>query len=69
MNHLDMMQDDTSGGTLNETGLLSKGAAIFRSKLIADFHLLETFSEHGSRVEAPSYYTSDILSKLPNCLK
>lgn len=50
--------DDTA------TDLLSKGAEVFRSKLIADFHLLESINERGSRIEAPAYYTSDVVGKL-----
>ena len=48
----------------NATDLLSKGAEVFRSKLIADFHLLESINERGGKVEAPSYYTTDVIGKL-----
>lgn len=45
--------------------VLSHRAEIFRSKLIEDFHLLETMSEHG-RKRAPVYNSSDVLGKLIN---
>ena len=45
----------------DDTDLLSKRAEVFRSKLISDFHLLESISEAGSRVDAPKYYTKDLL--------
>ncbi|KAJ8029473.1 Cation channel sperm-associated protein 2 [Holothuria leucospilota] len=37
---------------------LSPHAEVFRSKLIEDFHLLESFDEHG-RSDAPKYYSKD----------
>ena len=44
--------------------LLSRGAGVFRSKLITDFHLLESIREADRGVEKPMYYTSDIDGKL-----
>ena len=52
---------DGDAPVADETDLLSKRAEVFRSKLISDFHLLESISEVGSRVEAPRYYTGDLL--------
>ncbi|PIK56711.1 putative cation channel sperm-associated protein 2-like [Apostichopus japonicus] len=37
---------------------LSPYAELFRSKLIEDFHLLESFDEHG-KSDAPKYYSKD----------
>ena len=49
------------------TNLLSQKAEIFRSKLIADFHLLESFNEGGGRLEVPRYSTNDILGECYKC--
>ncbi|KAI0224143.1 Cation channel sperm-associated protein 2 [Lamellibrachia satsuma] len=42
-----------------ETDVLSKGAELFRSKLISSFHLLDTIGEQIDRSDIPKYYTGD----------
>ena len=49
---------------VNESDLNSPRAEIFRSKLIADFHLLDSVNEQGSQTEPPKYYTHDILGNM-----
>ena len=41
---------------------LSARAETFRSKLIEDFHLLDSFDEHG-RSDAPKYHSKDFQGK------
>jgi hypothetical protein len=43
----------------SDTGLISERGELFRSKLIGDFHLLDTFDEKGT-VETPKYYSKDV---------
>ena len=43
----------------SESATLSHRAEIFRSKLIEDFQLLESISEHGQH-KAPVYNSSDV---------
>ena len=45
------------------TDLLSQRSEIFRSKLITDFHLLETISESGRKLYIPRYYTHDVMEQ------
>ena len=47
----------------DDTDLLSHRAETFRSKLIADFNLLDTISETGRHLEPPKLYTTDIEGK------
>ncbi|KAK2189943.1 hypothetical protein NP493_93g04023 [Ridgeia piscesae] len=42
-----------------DTDVLSKGAELFRSKLISSFHLLDTIGEQIDRSDIPKYYTGD----------
>ena len=44
---------------VQDTDLISHRAEIFRSKLIEDFHLLDSISEKG-RLEVPKYYSKDV---------
>ena len=56
--------EEGRGGISRDTELCSERAEIFRSKLISDFHLLDIITEQGSQVEAPKFYTHDMLSEL-----
>ena len=47
----------------DDTDLICHRAEVFRSKLIADFHLLDTINEAGSKIEAPKYTTADLMGK------
>ena len=54
-------KDESSLG--DDTDLICQRAEIFRSKLIAEFHLLDTISEAGAKMEAPKHTTSDLLGE------
>ncbi|XP_014667579.1 PREDICTED: cation channel sperm-associated protein 2-like isoform X2 [Priapulus caudatus] len=56
-----MPKKDTA--TSVELGILSKRAEMFRSKLIEDFHLLDSLDDHG-KMEGPKHYSRDITDKL-----
>lgn len=62
------MSSEAIDANSDDTDLLSQRAEIFRSKLIADFHLLESISEGGIRVDVPRYYTHDVLGKFLSTL-
>lgn len=51
---------DKAGDTTDM--LVSHRAEIFRSKLIEDFHLLDTMDDKG-KIEAPKYYSKDLTGK------
>ena len=46
-----------------DTDLISRRAELFRSKLIADFNLLDTIKETGGTTDAPKYDTEELLGE------